>query len=126
MSGFKPFRVGDHVNLPADRDKMPKLRNMPPSNVVSFSIRELFTAICDKYKAGSDESIQIGFTDDGLEIVEIDGEGEKMSDEVALVQRDIDELSKPYDIVIDWKYPESRMYGSARYKRTVRCVFKTA
>ena len=125
MSEFKQFKIGDYVNSPLELNQMPKLINTPPSNVISFSIRELFDAIVDGYKNGSDDSLWIKFRDDGLEIVEIDGECEKMSDKVASVQKSIDDMSYIYGVIIEWKEPESRVYGSARCKWTIRCVFKT-
>lgn len=126
MSELKQFKIGDHVNSPLELNQTPRLINRPPSNAIPFSIRGLFDAIVDEYKDGTDESHWIDFKDDGLEIVEIDGECEKMSDKVASVQKRIDDLSCIYGVTIEWKEPESRVYGSSRCKWTVRCVFKTA
>lgn len=125
MSEFKQYKIGDHVNFPLELNQMPRLNNTPPASCLSFSICGLFNAIVDEYKAGTDESIWIEFKDNGLEIVEIEGKCEKMSDRVASVQKSIDDMSNIYGVTIEWEEPKARVYGSARCKWTVRCVFKT-
>lgn len=123
MSGFKPFRVGDHVNLPADRDKTPKLINKPPSNGVFSPMREFLDAIVDMYEDGASDSIGIEFHEDGLLIVEKSEDCNSISEEIRNVQECINDIGKRFAIVVKWMEPMHHINHSTLCQWTVRCEF---